>query len=314
MKVLVTGSTGFLGSHVAQVFPDVDVTYLVRRPVDRPHIIGDLNTPITGNFTHVINIAAQAKWGNDDLIYQTNVLATGRFMDHVSRLDNLERVIHVGTAFTAGRHKDCSIPELQPQTSVDHFNVYTQSKNQAVDSLRKLIPDVTVIAPSIICGHTNTGVASSTQIWWIFDLIHKLGAFTNDIDQKIDVVPVDHVSNVIINELLNPTYKPYIHATAGDQANTFREILTEFDRLRGTDQVSGYQQLPLNQLSEVVHAKYAKRLADRLMNAITMYSEFADAGMTFDTAIKSPSFVSYLSKCVTDQTISAMMREDYTGK
>lgn len=325
MKILVTGATGFLGSHLKEELDQLslDVTYMIRGDKSRINgksIIAGLGDALPlhelQNITHVINCAAQAKWGDDDKTWDTNVFKTAMFMDQINTLPNLQRVIHIGTAFTSGVAKDQLMDEDMPR-NVHPFNVYTKSKNLAQNVMKEVLGNkLTVIAPSIIVGHTQKGCLASTQIWWLFELVTQLGAFTFDLDQKIDVIPVDYVVKRIIGELMYPSGKKYIHATAGRQANTFKEIYEEFDRIRGTQVTGNYKKLNMNELSKLVTDKYNRRMARTLIGAISQYSVFADSGITFKTNIESPKFTSYIELCdkTANTSLSKMIREDYTGE
>jgi len=65
--------------------------------------------------------------------------------------------------------------------------------------LRDEVPGLPLIVarPSIVVGHSLYGRGVSSSIFWVFRMARLLEKFTCDLDQHIDVVPVDYCAKAL---------------------------------------------------------------------------------------------------------------------
>lgn len=231
-SVLLTGATGFVGSFLAARLPAPPLC-LVRgadpqaRLGDRGIAVpGDVTQPLdhvdVSDVTHVIHCAADVAF--------TRPLADARAINvegarHVAalaaRAPRLERLVHVSTAYVAGTHAG-RFTEADADLGQRHRNTYEQTKLEAETLMRAA--GATIVRPSIVVGDSRTGWTSSFNV--LYPPLRALArglvdAIPADPDALVDVVPVDHVADVILAALETDGT---LHAVAGDAAPTAREL------------------------------------------------------------------------------------------
>ncbi|MBF0517638.1 MAG: NAD(P)-dependent oxidoreductase, partial [Nitrospirae bacterium] len=122
MNALVTGGTGFIGSHLVEelIRRGYNVTCLIRSkskllwlegfPVNL--IAGDCRTvePLIeciGDFDYIFHLAGITKTSSAAEFYCTNSKGTSNFIDMISKHNkNLKRFVHLSTLAAAGPCKD----------------------------------------------------------------------------------------------------------------------------------------------------------------------------------------------------------------
>jgi len=148
MKTLVTGATGFLGSHVARQLSERgdEVRVLVRPASDTrslegfraERVIGDLRDAASldramDGVTRVYHVAADYRlWArNPNEIYESNVAGTQNLLD-AARRAGIEKFIYTSTVATIAVPRDGKLPDERTQSSVDEMiGHYKRSKFQA---------------------------------------------------------------------------------------------------------------------------------------------------------------------------------------
>ncbi len=170
--VLVTGSTGFVGGHLARRLVDLgaDVRLLIRDPETKPFatemkakgaiiIPGDLRdlesvtTAVTGTkfVFHIGAIFREAKFA-DSVYFDINVGGTKNILE-AAMSAGTGRVIHCSTNGVHGGHSSTPISENAPFKPSD---VYQESKveaeNVVMHAYRSGRVDVSIIRPAMIWG------------------------------------------------------------------------------------------------------------------------------------------------------------------
>lgn len=325
--VLLTGATGFLGGAVLARLLESGhppPLLLVRAPnataglerarasarqfgIDQgeleritvEHVIcGDLtdvaayaNDERLNRASRVINCAALATFADNPMLWPVNVEGTFAFAERMSRAPALERFVHVGTAMACGPGRETTIAESWNLPGrAEHLVTYTASKAEIEQRLRAELPGLPLVVarPSIIVGHTRLGCAPSGSIFWVFRLAQALERFTCDLDEKIDVVPVDYCAEALVDIALRPKLgHDLYHISAGGAAScTFREIESALAHARGIDPVaSRYRRVTEDELAAVTED--LQRLLGpcnrRLMvRALRLYGGFAELNYVFD--------------------------------
>lgn len=366
-KILVTGSTGFLGgaivaelvksgatdrllllargnsldtalNRVKQNLLKFGVDKIILDKLTPSHIIeGDLSKveffsadERLDSVEKVINCAAIASFGNNPMIWKVNVEGTFQFASRMSNVKSLKRFIHVGTAMSCTPMPNTNIVEdISYTLKENHLVEYTWSKatieTMMIENLPKL--PLVIARPSIVVGHTQYGCIPSASIFWVFRMAHKLGKFMCDLDDRVDVIPVDYCAQAIVKILQEPVLEHYMyHISAGGSSSVkFSEIDQAMAKAAGT--------APINKTYKKVDYKELSREKSNFKNlfgscnekivlkAMSLYGEFSKMNVVFDNEklIKlgmspSPRFTDYIDVChrsVEDKTLSELMAIDF---
>lgn len=272
--------------------------------------------PVLDQVECVVHSAALASFSDHPALDTINVEGTLSLAKLVHGRPSLKRFIYIGTAMACGTGAaDNGVVsesmDLPPDR--EHIVPYTRSKAAAERRLRETFPDLPliVVRPSIVVGHTTLGCGPSQSIFWVFLLAQMLGMFTIDLDQKVDVVPVDWCAEAIIALALRPTLSHRIyHLSAGlGSSVSFREVDAALASARGVNPVAPhYQQVSPDELEKLgprlreVIPDGNKRL---LLRAIKLYGAFGRLSYVFrndhilsEGVLPPPPLTQYAGLCV----------------
>ncbi|MGI8624090.1 MAG: SDR family oxidoreductase [Solirubrobacteraceae bacterium] len=253
MSVLVSGATGFLGAYVvAQLVEtgDEELVCLVRgadpqarleaalepllgRDWDRSRVRavgadlaadGPLDVDVT-DVTDIVHSAADVAFDRPLADARAiNVGGAERMAELGIRAPRLRRYVHVSTAYVAGTHAG-RFAEDELDMGQAFRNSYEQSKYEAEKLVRAAELPLRVVRPSIVVGESASGWTSSFNVLYAplqalaRGLVKRVPAHP---DALVDVVPVDHVSDVVLAALHGGDEVPgdTLHAVAGEDAYT----------------------------------------------------------------------------------------------
>jgi thioester reductase-like protein len=264
--VFLTGATGFLGMEVLVRLlekGDRDIVALVRAadgPAAEerldgtlaklwrdpsPHrgrvraVAGDLTAPGLGMSAEdrarvaeecgtVLHCAASISFDLPlDEARQINVEGTREVIALAREVRELERFLHVSTAFVSGEHPG-TFRERQLVAGQTFRNTYEQTKNeseQLIAEASDLSP--AVVRPSIVMGESDSGWTPAFNVlYWplrafsrgLFDRVPALA------HGRVDVVPVDYVADGIVH-LLDRDDTGVFNLVAGRDAPTVDDLL-----------------------------------------------------------------------------------------
>jgi nucleoside-diphosphate-sugar epimerase len=133
---------------------------------------------------------------------------------------HLRSFSYISTAYVAGRHRG-RFHEHELEVGQDFRNPYERTKFEAEQLVRASGLPVRVVRPSIVVGESTTGWTSSFNV-----LYPPLRAFSRGLVERVpadpeaivDVVPVDHVADVVLTALLFDDAPDTLHAVAGEHA------------------------------------------------------------------------------------------------
>ena len=250
MSALLTGATGFLGMEVLARLLERgdDVIVLVRGDAERrtqevlqtlgtPEqrvraIAGDLTEPglsIPCEVTEIVHCAASISFSLPlDEARRINVDGTRRVLAAAHRLPRLRRLVHVSTAYVAGRHRG-RFAGHDLDVGQSFRNSYERSKHEAEALLRDEADGLPLVVarPSIVVGESDTGWTPAFNVlYWplrAFDrgLLDRVPAARGG---RVDVVPVDYVADVLVT-LLDSETTGTAHLVAGDDAPTNAQLV-----------------------------------------------------------------------------------------
>lgn len=142
------------------------------------------------------------------------------------RGDGLRRVVHVSTAYTAGRWAGAYTETDVPANGFR--NTYERTKHEAETLLRASSPalPLQIVRPSIVVGDRTTGWTRSFNVlYWPLRMFARghLPVIPALAASPVDVVPVDYVADTILalEDAPSGTY----HAVAGEHATTVQEVV-----------------------------------------------------------------------------------------
>ena len=169
---------------------------------------------------------------------EINVAGTERVLELARELPQLERYVHVSTAYVSGR-----APEFFDEEHTgggDFRNTYEQTKLEAEMAVAAVddIPTA-IVRPSIVVGESDSGWTSAFNVlYWPLQAFAR-GVLTSvpaDPHGVVDMVPVDYVADVIERVTFAADATGRYHAAAGPRAVRVDELIdaicTEMDRPR----------------------------------------------------------------------------------
>jgi dihydroflavonol-4-reductase len=207
MKTLVTGATGFLGSHVARQLAGrgEDVRVLVRPSSDARAIegleaerfVGDLRNAASLNralegVTRVFHVAADYRlWArNPREIYESNVTGTQNLLE-AARRAGVEKFVYTSTVATIAVPRKGGLPDESTQSSVDEMiGHYKRSKFQAEQCALRAAEaglPVVIVNPTTPVGPGDWKPTPTGKI--IVDFLN--GRMPGYVDTGLNFVPVE---------------------------------------------------------------------------------------------------------------------------
>jgi thioester reductase-like protein len=184
---------------------------------------------IVRNVGRVVHCAASISFTLPlDEARSINVGGTSHVLDLAREIDHLRRVVHVSTAYVAGRARG-RFREADLDCGQHFRNTYEQTKCEAellVASASDL--PLAVLRPSIVVGESDSGWTSAFNVvYWPLQAFAR-GLFAElpaDPAGIVDLVPVDHVTELLDRLAFAPDAAGTFSAVAGDRAVTVAELV-----------------------------------------------------------------------------------------
>ncbi len=158
-----------------------------------------------------------------------NALGAQRVLELAHAMPQLQRVVHVSTAFVAGRH-DGRFRETDLVAGQAFRNTYEQTKHLAERLVRGCDLPVVVARPSIVVGDSVTGWTPAFSALYL-----PLRAFARglldrvpaDPDGLVDAVPLDYVAGSIVHLVDAPGVEgETFNLVAGERAARVSDVLS----------------------------------------------------------------------------------------
>jgi dihydroflavonol-4-reductase len=251
MKVFVTGSTGFVGSHVAKVLAQqgADLRLLVRKTSNMSNLSG-LHAPpslttITGDLLDpeslrpgihgcdfVFHVAADYRlWVRDPKqMYAANVDGTRELL-RIAREEGVRRVIYTSSVATMGFKSDGTIVDENTPVSLDDMvGHYKRSKFLAEQEALKAAYDgqeVMVLNPTTPIGSGDIKPTPTGRI--VVDFLNR--KFPAYVDTGLNLVDVEEVAQTHVAAIEKGT--PGERYILGGENLTLKQILDKMSAITG---------------------------------------------------------------------------------
>jgi dihydroflavonol-4-reductase len=247
MLAFVTGATGFVGSHVAQVLAEqgADLRLLVRSSSDVRNIDGLKADRVTGDLRDAVSIekamsgcdvvfhvaADYRLWVPDSAqMYQSNVEGTRAILD-AARKNGVRRVVYTSSVATMGFTSDSrSVDESFPVSVHKMIGHYKRSKYMAEEvavAAGRSGLDVVIVNPSTPVGERDIKPTPTGRI--ILDFLKK--KFPAYVDTGLNLVDVtDCARGHLLALEKGRTGERYI---LGGENLTLKQILDKLGAITG---------------------------------------------------------------------------------
>jgi thioester reductase-like protein len=159
------------------------------------------------------------------------------------------RLIHVSTAYVAGRRDGVVHPEDLPGPEGPFNNTYEETKAKAERFLRERMGEVpvTVVRPSIVVGDSRTGRTFNFNVLYFpIKLFHRglLPVVPGRRSTTLDIVPVDYVCDALLALGRDPdAVGKTFHVTADDDAMTIMDFAHRLIAFFNERRISGQRPL-----------------------------------------------------------------------
>ena len=240
MKLFLTGATGFVGAHVAQLATQQgahlrvlarSTSNLKALPRHAEVVIGDLRDPATfasalQGCDALIHVAADYRlWVPDPAeMYKANVEGTRELL-RLAREAGVPRVVYTSSVATMGFHGDAVVDEDTPVTEAAMIGHYKRSKwmaEQAAIEAARTGQHVILLNPTTPIGSMDTKPTPTGRI--VVDFLNR--NFPAYVDTGLNLVDVNEVARMHLVALERGT--PGERYILGGENLTLKQIL---DRL-----------------------------------------------------------------------------------
>lgn len=181
----------------------------------------------------IIHSAANTSFSKiyDSLVEKINIDGLKQILLWAQSLRDLSLFTYVGTATICGSTvKNHVTEEMSPDVSARHLVKYSYTKMIGELLLKEYLPEdkTLVVRPSIIMGDSREWVPRSYVILWALATLNELRLIPANGHSKIDIVPVDYVSQSIIQLVFNKSRKYLVyHISSGEKACSTPSLSTD---------------------------------------------------------------------------------------
>lgn len=254
MKVLVTGSTGFLGKYVVKelVAEGYFVRAFGRNKAVGQSLVSDQVEFFKGDLSSkqaveeackgvemVVHAGALSTvWGPWESFYQANVLGTQHVLE-ASRTNKIKRLVYVSSPSIYAAPKDQIGIKEEDAPTENHLNNYIKSKILS-ENLFPAYPDV----PSIILRPRGLfGVGDTSILPRVLKLSQKIGIpLIKEGKQLMDMTCVENVALAIALALKADRAEGQVYNITNGEPTPFKELIEE--ALQGLGLPIRYKKLP----------------------------------------------------------------------
>jgi nucleoside-diphosphate-sugar epimerase len=234
MRVLVTGSSGFIGGHLFRRFREIgcDVTGIGRRALDLPgYVAHDLTRPLPfeREFDVIVHGAARSSpWGSRREFFEHNVLATQNVLDYAEK-HGRPKVVFISSSSVFYRHgHQLGIREETPLPAKP-VNEYAATKQEAETRVRAYRGDWVIARPRAVFGPGDTvllpRVLHAAREGRLPLLVGKDGPAVGDL------IYIDNLVDAIVSAATDARIRGAFNLTNNEPVVLFDFLLRLFEKL-----------------------------------------------------------------------------------
>lgn len=237
LKVLITGATGFVGSHVVDVLLERghDVFYIARSTSNMRWLEGKKVTRVDGSLFDV-NSLKDAVTGMDALIHvagltaakneaefrKGNLDATQNLIDAIRAYNpGLTSFVHTSSLTVCGPAASLEHPITEDKTDLRPLTAYARTKRLAEDAVRSA-EDIpwTIVRPPAVYGPRDSAILS------FFQAVHKgLATLIGFGDSRVSLVHARDLARGIVMAMENPVAIHQTYFITSDEFYSWPQIV-----------------------------------------------------------------------------------------
>jgi nucleoside-diphosphate-sugar epimerase len=244
LKVLLTGASGFVGSHVLDTLlaRGLSVAVLLRTSSDRTFLshslskvevrsgsISDLESlkAALNGVTHVIHCAGATKAARISDFYRTNQDGTRNIVEAVNATPGVERLVHISSLAAAGPGTPSQ--PIRETDSPHPVSEYGKSKlageREVIQHCRR---DYVIIRPPAVYGPRDAG------FFTLFQAVSRHILPRPSARQALSLIFVRDLAEAIVTAALSPVASGKIYFASGPEIVTGRSMAEEIKKQMGT--------------------------------------------------------------------------------
>lgn len=236
VRVLVTGATGFVGSHVVDelLLKGYDVSYLAR-PTSNHRWLTEKNVTLRQGSLYngeslrtavadadaIIHVAGQISGKNEADFYRGNVTATANLLTAIQNYrPTLQRFVHISSGAVNGPSESLDKPATEDD-KMKPLTAYGRTKAKAeeiVNQVKDVLP-ITIVRPPVVYGPRDEATLS------FFKLVHKGFAPLIGYDDKyVSMIHVRDLSRGIVECMNHPAAVGNTYFITSEESYSWQQI------------------------------------------------------------------------------------------